>query len=82
MVEPIRTPIIAMVQNSMTSAGVRVTPVLSMLHQYAKSFKTRPAFWVHGVRSGDHHAFRGNSEGATGSFSRQCVFSCCILEAT
>jgi ferredoxin-NADP reductase/predicted pyridoxine 5'-phosphate oxidase superfamily flavin-nucleotide-binding protein len=45
------------------SAGVGVTPMLSMLHKFAESLKTRKAFWVQGARDGDHHAFRGEVTG-------------------
>ena len=41
------------------SAGVGVTPVLSMLHQSAKSETGKQVIWIHGARNGDHHAFRG-----------------------
>ena len=61
------------------SAGVGVTPVLSMLHHFAKSLKTRPAFWIHGARTGDRHAFRGEVKGlqeaSPGNVSSHVVYS-------
>lgn len=45
------------------SAGVGVTPVLSMLHQSAKLQTQRRVVWIHGTRNGDHHAFSGEVMG-------------------
>lgn len=39
------------------SAGVGVTPVLSMLHMLVKIGSKRPVWWVHGARDGEEHAF-------------------------
>jgi ferredoxin-NADP reductase/MOSC domain-containing protein YiiM len=39
------------------SAGVGVTPVLSMLHSLVKSSSTRPVWWLHGARDGSEHPF-------------------------
>ncbi len=41
----------------LVSAGVGVTPVLSMLHSLASSGSTRPLWWLHGARDGAEHAF-------------------------
>ena len=38
------------------SAGIGITPVLSML--YALSKTTRQVYWIHGARDGSHLAFR------------------------
>jgi ferredoxin-NADP reductase/predicted pyridoxine 5'-phosphate oxidase superfamily flavin-nucleotide-binding protein len=46
------------------SAGVGITPVLSMLHQYVQQLGKRGrsnaprAFWIHGARDGKLHPFR------------------------
>jgi uncharacterized protein len=41
------------------SAGVGVTPILSMLHAYANSQeRNRKAVWIHGARNGEYHAFK------------------------
>lgn len=42
----------------LVSAGVGVTPVLSMLHQLVEENETREILFVHGARDGDHHPFR------------------------
>ncbi|BBX38815.1 MOSC and FAD-binding oxidoreductase domain-containing protein [Mycobacterium simiae] len=39
------------------SAGVGVTPVLSMLHMLVKTGSKRPVWWVHGARDGEEHPF-------------------------
>jgi ferredoxin-NADP reductase len=39
------------------SAGIGVTPMMSMLHQLAGETPRRPVWFVHGARSGRHHAF-------------------------
>ena len=39
------------------SAGIGVTPVLSMLHQLAASRSDRDIWWLHGARSPREHAF-------------------------
>jgi ferredoxin-NADP reductase len=39
------------------SAGVGVTPVLSMLHSLVKNGATRPVWWLHGARDSSEHAF-------------------------
>ena len=40
----------------LVSAGVGVTPVLSMLHDVAARPRTQPVWFVHGARDGAHHA--------------------------
>jgi hypothetical protein len=42
----------------MVSAGIGITPVLSMLHQLVGEEGDRPVWFVHSARDGDHHAFR------------------------
>src|SRR3954470_17569717 len=39
------------------SAGIGVTPVLSMLHALAAEGSARQVWWLHGARSGREHAF-------------------------
>ncbi|WP_445166757.1 MOSC domain-containing protein [Mycolicibacterium sp. Dal123E01] len=39
------------------SAGVGVTPVLSMLHALAEADSTRPVWWLHSARNGTEQAF-------------------------
>ena len=61
------------------SAGVGATPVLSMLHQSAKSLTRRQVVWIHGARNGEHHAFREEVNGlkyaSLGSTSYHVVYS-------
>jgi len=39
------------------SAGIGVTPMLAMLHDLVRQRSTRPVFWVHSARDGQHLAF-------------------------
>lgn len=39
------------------SAGVGITPVLSMLHTLAESASLREVWWLHGARDGTEHPF-------------------------
>ncbi|APE16531.1 sulfurase [Mycobacterium sp. WY10] len=41
------------------SAGVGVTPVLSMLYSLAETASRRPIWWLHGARNGAEHPFAG-----------------------
>ena len=41
------------------SAGVGVTPVLSMLYSLAETASQRPIWWLHGARNGAEHPFAG-----------------------
>lgn len=43
------------------SAGVGVTPVLSMLHWLAATRSGRPLWWLHGARDGSEHPFAAES---------------------
>ncbi|MCX2933047.1 MOSC and FAD-binding oxidoreductase domain-containing protein [Mycobacterium sp. CVI_P3] len=43
------------------SAGVGITPMLSMLHALADSESTRPVWWLHSARNGAEHAFAGET---------------------
>ncbi|RZL85139.1 MAG: MOSC domain-containing protein [Rhodococcus sp. (in: high G+C Gram-positive bacteria)] len=45
----------------LVSAGVGVTPVLSMLYALAEADSARPVWWVHGARDGSEHAFADES---------------------
>jgi ferredoxin-NADP reductase/predicted pyridoxine 5'-phosphate oxidase superfamily flavin-nucleotide-binding protein len=38
------------------SAGVGLTPMLSMLHELTQAGAGRPIWWIHGARDGAHHA--------------------------
>ncbi|MEP3049242.1 MAG: pyridoxamine 5'-phosphate oxidase family protein [Roseibium sp.] len=40
------------------SAGIGITPMLSILHQVATETPGRPVWFVHGARDGEHHAFK------------------------
>ena len=42
----------------LVSAGVGLTPILSMLHQAVAEQGDRPIWFVHGARNGRHHALR------------------------
>ena len=39
----------------LVSAGIGVTPMVSMLHALAAAGGTRPVWFIHGARDGDHH---------------------------
>jgi len=41
---------------ALVSAGVGLTPMLSMLHHLVASDTTRPIWWLHGARDGSRHA--------------------------
>jgi ferredoxin-NADP reductase/predicted pyridoxine 5'-phosphate oxidase superfamily flavin-nucleotide-binding protein len=41
---------------ALISAGVGLTPMLSMLHQLADAGAGRPIWWIHGARDRAHHA--------------------------
>jgi ferredoxin-NADP reductase/MOSC domain-containing protein YiiM len=43
------------------SAGVGVTPVLSMLHSLVKACSIREIWWLHGARDGSEHPFAQES---------------------
>jgi ferredoxin-NADP reductase/predicted pyridoxine 5'-phosphate oxidase superfamily flavin-nucleotide-binding protein len=42
---------------ALISAGIGVTPMLSMLHAIAGEGARRPAYFIHGARDGAHHPF-------------------------
>ncbi|HVJ53492.1 MAG TPA: MOSC and FAD-binding oxidoreductase domain-containing protein [Aliidongia sp.] len=44
------------------SAGVGVTPLLSMLHAAAEAASPRPVWWLHGARDGAHQAFGNEAD--------------------
>jgi ferredoxin-NADP reductase/MOSC domain-containing protein YiiM len=58
------------------SAGIGVTPVLSMLHQLAASRSDRDIWWLHGARSPREHAFATEAHDLLGSLphARERVF--------
>ena len=43
----------------LVSAGVGITPMLSILHAVATENSDRPVWFVHGARDGQHHALAG-----------------------
>jgi ferredoxin-NADP reductase/MOSC domain-containing protein YiiM len=58
------------------SAGIGVTPVLSMLHELADSHSTRDIWWLHGARSPREHPFAAEAHGLLKSLphAREYVF--------
>jgi ferredoxin-NADP reductase/MOSC domain-containing protein YiiM len=52
------------------SAGVGVTPVLSMLHSLAQHASTREIWWLHGARDGSEHPFVDESRWLTDRLAR------------
>lgn len=57
----------------LVSAGVGITPMLSMLHAAlaeSEAGAARPIWFVHGARNGSAHAFRDEVEGAIRAASR------------
>jgi len=40
---------------ALISAGVGITPMLSLLHELAREGGDRPVWFIHGARDGDHH---------------------------
>ncbi|NNL86211.1 MAG: ferredoxin [Myxococcales bacterium] len=46
----------------LVSAGVGLTPLVSMLHALSRDGSNRPVWFVHGARDGDHHALREEVE--------------------
>ena len=46
------------------SAGIGVTPVLSMLHALVAAGSTRPLWWLHGARNSAEHAFAAEAAAA------------------
>ncbi|MEH3134299.1 MAG: MOSC and FAD-binding oxidoreductase domain-containing protein [Mycolicibacterium neoaurum] len=48
------------------SAGIGVTPVLSMLHMLAEHRSMREIWWIHGSRDGGEHAFAEEIRTLTG----------------
>ncbi|WP_298850321.1 pyridoxamine 5'-phosphate oxidase family protein [uncultured Ruegeria sp.] len=43
----------------LVSAGVGVTPMMSILHKVADERSNRPVWFIHGVRDGQHHPLAG-----------------------
>jgi hypothetical protein len=44
---------------ALISAGVGLTPMLSMLHHLTRAGGDRPIWWIHGARDRRHHALAG-----------------------
>lgn len=42
---------------ALISAGVGITPMLSLLHELVEEDGERPVWFIHGARNGTHHAF-------------------------
>lgn len=42
---------------ALVSAGIGITPVMSMLHELAVKRTRRRVWFIHGTRNGDHHVF-------------------------
>jgi uncharacterized protein len=53
----------------LASAGVGITPMLSMLHAVATRQPGRPVWFVHGARDGQSHAFRTEVDGLVATHS-------------
>src|SRR5215831_15188789 len=58
------------------SAGIGVTPVLSMLHQLAESRSERDIWWLYGARGPDEHPFAAEARALLASLphAREHVF--------
>jgi ferredoxin-NADP reductase/MOSC domain-containing protein YiiM/ferredoxin len=58
------------------SAGIGVTPVLSMLHQLAASHSEQDVWWLHGARGPDEHPFAAEAHALLASLphAREQVF--------
>jgi ferredoxin-NADP reductase/MOSC domain-containing protein YiiM len=52
------------------SAGIGVTPVLSMLHRLADQHSTRDIWWLHGARSPQEHPFAAEAHTLLASLPR------------
>jgi ferredoxin-NADP reductase/MOSC domain-containing protein YiiM len=52
------------------SAGIGVTPVLSMLHQLADAGSDREVWWLHGARSPQQHPFAAEARDLLASLPR------------
>jgi len=52
------------------SAGIGVTPVLSMLHQLADARSTRDIWWLHGARNPQQHPFAAEAHTLLASLPR------------
>ena len=60
----------------LVSAGIGVTPVLSMLHQLAEVHSERDIWWLHGARGPQEHPFADEAHGLLAALphSREHVF--------
>ncbi len=59
----------------LVSAGVGVTPVLSMLHQLAARQPGREVWWLHGARDGAEHTFAAESRELLDDWPARIVIS-------
>ncbi|MCV0427549.1 MAG: pyridoxamine 5'-phosphate oxidase family protein [Roseibium sp.] len=57
----------------LVSAGIGITPLLSILHKVAQEQGDRPVWFVHGTRDGDHHPFRDEIKELAGLRSNICM---------
>ena len=58
------------------SAGVGVTPVLSMLHELHDRQSTREIWWLHGARNAAEHAFAAETQSLLSDLAhvRRCIW--------
>lgn len=52
---------------ALVSAGIGITPMMSMLHQLADDPVQRPVWFIHGARDARHHAFAAQARSLAGS---------------
>ena len=69
MGEPPERPVV------LISVGVGITPLLPMLGQLAKGSPSHDVWFVHGARSGDHHALKEEAAGHAASCERVRLFT-------
>ena len=48
----------------LVSAGIGMTPMVSMLHSLSEGAESRPVWFVHGARDGEHHALADEVQSA------------------
>jgi ferredoxin-NADP reductase/MOSC domain-containing protein YiiM len=60
----------------LVSAGIGVTPVLSMLHQLAGEISQRDVWWIHGARRPEDHALADEARSLIRSlpYGHECIF--------
>ena len=68
---------------ALVSAGVGVTPMVSMLHALAATGGDSPIWFVHGARDGAHRPPPASGRGSRlGQPPRRCRYPCCLQPAT